>query len=163
MHKYLWPIGGLMVTVLAGIATMVGPFALHLSHGGHWTLATEVMFWSGVGVIVVALGAMGLWQRDLMATVGEMQHRLAPPAPVEEKSPEATQAPSDEPAVAEWDTELERLAHAVLEDLKTEASIPKTQSPVSEDLQAVASALLRDLNQRMEPVNTEASRGGRYQ
>ncbi len=166
MKKYLWPLSGLMVTVLAGGAVMVGPFALHLNPGGHWTSGTETMFWSGVGLVVVGLLGLMLWQRELTGEMRVAQAQLQP----EEVSMGPGQEPGsiddagEEPAKPDWETELSQLADAVLRDLKAESESPAAEpaEPPPEDLQAVASALLRDLSQRMDRVGTGSGQGGRY-
>ncbi|MCL5066575.1 MAG: hypothetical protein M1600_16135 [Firmicutes bacterium] len=160
MKKYLWPLSGLMVTVLAGVVVMVGPFALHLNLAGHWTRATETMFWSGVGIIVVGVLGLLMWQRELS---NEIANAMEPMHSKEEEAlaevPEAVAEPSGE---EKWETELAKLAEAVLMDLKSEVETPKPKEVAPDDLQAVASALLQDLSQRMDQVGVDAGRGGRY-
>ncbi len=160
MKKYLWPVSGLMATVLAGVAVMVGPFALHLNSGGHWVTATESMFWSGVGIIVVALVAMMMWQRELAQAIMEAEENLHP-TPVE--APAVSAEAESVSSEAQWETELAKLAEAVLQDLKAETASSKPKEAVPADLQAVASALLQDLSQRMDHVGVDGGgQGGRY-
>ncbi len=164
MKRYLWPITTMMATVLAGVAVLVAPFALHLDAGGHWTRATETMFWSGVGIVVVGVLALMVWQRDLNAAVAAAEPVVAPVEPPSEEPAQATAVSSEEP----WDVELAHLAEAVLQDLKAETAparppgaAAKPKAPESDDLQTVAVALLRDLSERMEQVGVDGGRGRR--
>lgn len=167
MKKYLWPIGGVVVTILAGVVVMVAPFALHLNHGSHWALATKALFWQGLGVIAVGMLALIAWQRDL----GAQLRRLVPP-PADgavERAEGKESAPSptiNESSADDWERELAKLAEAVLQDLKsqTDTSLMESQSPVpDDDLKEAASALLHDLSHRMERVGVNGGRqGGRY-
>lgn len=166
MKKYLWPMSGLVATVLAGVVVVIAPFALHLNPGGHWTQATDTMFWSGVGVIVIGIAALMMWHRDLAKKLSSLNARLRLVAP-----PELTDTASDpspaEPEVskeAAWEANLAKLAEAVLQDLKTEATTPppKPREAASDDLQALTSALLQDLSQRMEYADADSGQGRRY-
>lgn len=164
MKRYLWPLGAMMATVLAGVAVLVAPLALNLSAGGPWTTATESMFWSGVGVVVVGLLAVGAWQRELTQAVADA---LPKPAPAEE--PAQAAAPEEAVSAEErWEAELSRLAEAVLLDLKAEATntkrpevVPAKPKPIErDDLQAVASALVRDLSGQRDYIGVDGRRGG---
>jgi hypothetical protein len=160
----------MMATVLAGVAVLVAPFALHLNVGSHWTKGTETMFWSGVGIVVVGLLALMVWQRDLNGAVAE----ASPQPAVEEGLEQGVEAPASgsqqkaPSAEEQWEADLAKLAEAVLQDLKAETEPPKRPEPVAvkpqdpegDDLQAVASALLRDLSERMQ-VGVDSGRGGR--
>ena len=165
MHRYLWPISGMLAAVLAGVAILMSPFALHLNHGGAWTKATDTMFWSGLGLIVVALAAAFSWQRDLTGQLAVAKGELQP-ASQEVLASEAGQGASPTEADGEepdWEAQLAKLAETVLQDLKTETtSSPEPAEDASQDLQAVASALLQDLSHRMENAGVDGGRGGRY-
>lgn len=167
MQRYLWPIAGGLVTTFLGVALTVAPFALHLNHGS-WTSPTETMFWSGIGVIVVGLGSVLMWQRALFGEIKAAAADLAPARREEAASPEEQEAAA--PPEEDFETQLTRLAAAVLADLKTEAGGAQAPRggerdvPATEDLQAVASAILRDLSdQNAEPAaHANRGRGGMY-
>jgi len=161
MKRYLWPIGAMMATVLAGVAVLVVPLALHLNGG---TTAAETMVWSGIGVVVVGLLALMAWQRELTQAVAE-----ALPKPVAVEEPAQPAVPQEVPSAEErWEAELNQLAAAVLLDLKAATATPKPVEVASakpkpiprDDLEAVASALLRDLSGRMDYIGVDSGRRG---
>ena len=159
MQKYLWPISGMMAAVLAGVALMVSPFAMHLNHaGGAWSHATETMFWSGLFMGVLAMASGWLWQRGLAAQVRTAEARIHPvPARSE---PEADTITAETAVEDNWDRELAKLAEAVLEDLRAE-TVRTGEHYRAEELEKVASALLRDLpEQKANPA--ESRRGGGF-
>ena len=167
MKKYLWPIGGVVVTVLAGVVVTVAPFALHLNHGSHWTLATKALFWQGLGVIVVGMLALTAWQRELGGQLGGLVPRQADASSERREGKEdALSQTINESAADAWEKELAKLAEAVLQDLKsqTDTSLMESQSPVpDDDLKEAASALLHDLSQRMDHIGVDGRRqGGRH-
>lgn len=162
VQRYLWPIASGLVTTFLGTALLVAPFALHLAHGS-WGSATETLFWSGIGVIVLGLGSALLWQRDLSSEIrAVLQPAGEEVQPTEE--PEGNDVPEED-----FESQLTRLAAAVLQDLKAEsgggqgASAERTPA-TTDDLQAVASAILRDLSeQHGEPAgHANRGRGGMY-
>lgn len=56
MNKYLWPLAAMGIILLAGVTLIISPF---MTTGGTanpvWTDATRTAFWTGIGIVVVAL------------------------------------------------------------------------------------------------------------
>jgi hypothetical protein len=123
MSKYLWPVTTTGLVLLMGVGLMMAPFGLHLrAPGGGWNSATYSMFWSGIGVLVVALVGLYAW----VSGIGEEVQALLPkpaaaPAPEAPAVRERSAPTSDDP-----DQVLQQLARAVLRDLnqRLEESTP---------------------------------------
>ncbi len=144
--------------VLAGVALMVSPFALHLSRAGaNWGHATLTMFWSGLLVVVLALTSWWLWQRDLAGQVRAAHERMAPP--VVEPEENSLTAEAETEVADNWERELAKLAEAVLEDLRSEQA-QSGDHYRAEELEKVASTLLRDLPET-KSSRLGSERGGR--
>ncbi len=159
MQKYLWPISAMMAAVLAGVALMVSPFAMHLNRaGGAWSHATEAMFWSGLFMVVLGMASGGLWQRDLANQVRTAEARIHPVP--ERPEPTADDTTAETAVEDNWDRELAKLAEAVLEDLRAE-TVRTGGNYRAEELEKVASALLRDLPEQ-KSSRTESGRGGGF-
>ena len=119
MSKYLWPIATLAIVLLAGIAVLLWPFALGMTHGT-WSKAGYTDFWSGVGVVVIALLGLGSWLGALrreMRKCGLIQATEKKPAsrpkPVAQLSAPGVTTDSG----TDLDTLLKPLAESVLRDL----------------------------------------------
>jgi uncharacterized small protein (DUF1192 family) len=121
--KYLWPLAASTLLLLAGVALTVAPFALsYQPNHSAWTTATEVGFWSGLGLIVMSLLSLAGWLAGLRQ---EIQRVFAPKAAAEEERPAAVplqrraEAPGQTTSLGQdTDEVLRRLALTVLRDLE---------------------------------------------
>lgn len=116
MTKYLWPITTLGLVLLMGVALLMAPFGLHFHPtGGAWNRATEAAFWSGVGLVVVALAGIYGWMNGLGQEAGALA--AAASEPVAEEAPRERPAAAPTPVPEDPDLALQQLARAVLRDL----------------------------------------------
>lgn len=114
MTKYLWPLAMAVITVLAGVALLLLPFALHANAGG-WNPASTTDLWSGIGLIVIGLITFFAWYKGLRETLIEQ-------GLIKIQRPDAIGAESRAPSSAadssvELDRLLRPLAESVLRDL----------------------------------------------
>ncbi|NMP23451.1 hypothetical protein [Sulfobacillus harzensis] len=144
---------------LVGLFLTVSPWMSRLNHAnGSWTLATKTDFWSGLGVLVVGLVSMALYQGGLrreMAAVGLVSRR--PRVEETEAVPEAA-APAASPAIT--DEQLLALVNSMVEDLEQRQpqqpaqappSTPDVKTPSDDDLVRLASALLSEIRTEQAP------------
>ncbi|MCY0877665.1 MAG: hypothetical protein OWU84_01790 [Firmicutes bacterium] len=123
--KYVWPLATAALVVLAGVALLIWPFALHTNVGG-WTSATTSDFWSGLGVIVVGLLMVmgwltGLQQELVRAGVIEVRRREPATVPPQASAPQAGMPGYGTPSAnADLDQLLRPLAETVLRDLSAQ-------------------------------------------
>lgn len=119
---------GRSITAVAGpsVITMIGvflglsPWFAGLNHGGPWSLATKTDFWSGLGLVVVGLVGIGLYQRGI---VRELQAAgvLSRPVRLEDADEDPSTALPVE-AASVTDTELLRLASTVVREVQESAA-----------------------------------------
>lgn len=112
--KYVWPMATSAVVVVAGMALLIWPFALHTNVGG-WTHATMSDFWSGIGLVVLGL-------ISLMAWYGGLRKELVSLGVMEEKSKAVDASRPEEFSVPRGNDDnldqlLRPLAETVLRDL----------------------------------------------
>ena len=61
LSKHFWGLATSFIAILAGGWLMVAPYALGFqAYGASWDNSTKVSFWTGLGVLIVAL-ATPIW------------------------------------------------------------------------------------------------------
>ena len=109
--KYVWPLVTSFVLALLGVALMAWPFLVHATAGG-FTRAATVDFWSGMGIAVIALLALGSWYIGLKHELVQAGYLTGP----EEKA-DTTMTPASTNPDEDLDRLLRPLAETVLRDL----------------------------------------------
>jgi hypothetical protein len=161
-------VAGASVITVVGVFLGLSPWFEGLNHGGHWSLATKTDFWSGLGLVVIGLATIMLYQ---MGAIRGLQAAgvLSRPARLEENTEDST--PTDSaPAAPVTDAELLRLASAVVRDIHdantggadaapAEGALqPRDDAPPSEDeLVRLATQLLAEIKQGA-PVDTHGEK-----
>lgn len=114
MNKYLVGIVSSFLAMLLGAWLMVSPFALGGQGSGDWSGQTQVEFWTGLGVLVVAVLAQIAYGQGLNTDLrarGVVQPR---PAPVAEVPEPVSVAPAADPRLEDM---LAPLIAALQQDL----------------------------------------------
>lgn len=117
MTKYLWPLGTHVFLLLVAAWLIVAPWMWGLvTGGGAWGGAATTLFWTGIGIAVLALVGLYAWWQGLRQ---ELVQRGVIAEPAREAPEEPRPAPVTRTPAAEsdLDVELRRLADAVLRDL----------------------------------------------
>jgi type VI protein secretion system component VasK len=117
MTKYLWPLGTHVFLLVVAAWLIVAPWMWGLVRSGSaWDGAATTLFWTGIGLAVLALVGLYAWWQGLRQ---ELVQRGLLAEPVREAPEEPRPAPvaRTAPPDSELDAELRRLADAVLRDL----------------------------------------------
>lgn len=145
---------------LVGVFLGLSPWFEGLNHGGPWSRATQTDFWSGVGLVLVGLATVMLYQRGV---VRELQEGgvLSRPTRVDEQA-ESDTVPGAATPQPMNDAELLELAHAVVRDIADSkdslSALTTTGSaaPSEEELVRLATHLLEEI-QAFSPESGSAA------
>lgn len=138
MNKYLWPLAAMGIILLVGVTLIISPF---MGDGGAaapvWTDATRNTFWTGIGVVVVAL--LGVWSAIRGLRQQLMRRHLLPHKATESTPRRAlaqtdiatkrplSKGPSGDGISSDTDQLLRSLAESVLRDLVHQVPPPDRQ------------------------------------